>query len=101
MNLVGLRLKERRQSLSISQDQLCGRLSEVSEGAWIPTRHDIYRIEARTRTVSELEVLAIAVALNCEIDWLVMGDAATRTLKQFASQIFRGAAVPPAGNASS
>jgi transcriptional regulator with XRE-family HTH domain len=94
MNLIGLRTKERRELLSVSQDQLCGKVAEISQGAWIPTRHDIYRIEAGSRTVSELEALVLAVALDCELDWLVSGEMREQPLKEFVNRVFRGAVTP-------
>lgn len=94
MNVVGVRLKERRLALNISQDQLCGRVAAITEGAWIPTRHDIYRIETGTRTVSELETVALAVAVDREVDWLIRGEAGGQSLKEFAAKTFRNAFMP-------
>ena len=71
MNYVGVRVKERRLHMSLTQDQLCGRIAEVTHGAWVPTWRDIYRVEAGTRIVSDLEAVALAVAINSSLAWLL------------------------------
>ena len=91
MNLVGARLRERRLAGRLTQDQLCGALARLTEGAWIPTRHDVYRIEAGTRTVSDAEVVALAAALDCGLVWLVCGAEAEPPLRDLASRTFSGA----------
>ena len=95
MNLIGGRLKERRRQARLTQDRLCGLLARVTEGSWIPTRHDVYRIEAGTRTVSDAEVVALAAALGCGLVWLVCGTEAEPSMGDLAARAFRGAL--PAG----
>jgi transcriptional regulator with XRE-family HTH domain len=91
MNLIGSRLKSWRQDAHVTQDNLCGQIAFITEGAWVPTRHDIYRIEAGTRTVSDAEVVALAAALGCRLVWLVCGTGAEPVMSDFAAQTFHGA----------
>jgi len=99
MNLIGSRLKERRQRARVTQDNLCGQVAYLTEGAWVPTRHDIHRIESGTRTVSDAEIVALAAGLNCSLVWLVCGIAEEPTMRDFAVLTFHGARpaseVPP------
>lgn len=91
MNLIGARLRQRRRQGRVTQDQLCGAVARITEGAWIPTRHDIYRIEAGTRTVSDAEVVALAAGLGCNLVWLICGTDAAPPIDELASQTFHGA----------
>jgi transcriptional regulator with XRE-family HTH domain len=94
MNLVGPRVKHLRSTLQITQDQLGGRLSDITAGQWGPTVDDIYRIEAGTRMVADSELLALAVALECEAEVLLKGFTAVSS-SSLAAQLFRnGAALP-------
>ncbi len=86
MNLVGRRLKKWRQ-----QAQLCGIVADVTEGAWMPTRHDIYRVETGTRTVSDAELIALAAGLECSFVWLVCGMETEPSIKDMAARTFRNA----------
>lgn len=91
MNLVGGRLRQRRQQAGITQDQLCGAVALVTEGAWIPSRHDVYRIEAGTRTVSDAEAVALAASLGCGLVWLLIGSDAEPAIAGLAAVVFRDA----------
>ncbi len=71
MNLVGLRVKERRKALQWNQDTLCARIATMTAGEWNPGWRDIVRIEGGTRKVSDLELLALAQALECSAAWLL------------------------------
>jgi len=71
MNAVGSRVKERRKTLRWNQDDLCARLAHVTSGVWNPAWRDIVRIEGGTRKVSDLELLALAQALECTPSWLL------------------------------
>ncbi len=70
-NLVGSRVRSRRKELKLTQDLLCGRLADLTQGRWNPSPGDIYRIQTRTRIVSDLEILALALALECDVLWLL------------------------------
>jgi transcriptional regulator with XRE-family HTH domain len=72
-NQIGQRVRERRNILNLTQDALCARLSQVSNGEWIPDRREIFRIEDGQRIVSDLEILALANALECSSCWLLTG----------------------------
>ncbi|MGI4791079.1 MAG: hypothetical protein ACRYFS_19810 [Janthinobacterium lividum] len=91
MNLIGSRLKRRRRDARVTQDKLCGLVAYVTEGAWVPTRHDIYRIEAGTRTVSDVETVALAAGLGCSLVWLVCGTEKEPSMGDLATETFRGA----------
>ncbi len=77
--------------MQVTQDKLCGQVAYLTEGAWIPTRHDIYRIEAGTRTVSDAEIVALAASLDCSLVWLVCGAEKEPSMKELAMQTFHGA----------
>ena len=71
MNFVGIQVKERRKELKWNQDTLCARIAFVTESIWNPEWRDIVRIEGGTRKVSDLEILALAKALECTAAWLL------------------------------
>jgi transcriptional regulator with XRE-family HTH domain len=77
-NAVGARVKARRKELKLSQDALCARLALRTSGGWSPTEADIYRIERHTRIISDLELVALCAALECDLLWLLETDAAVR-----------------------
>ena len=74
LNRIGRRVAERRAALGMGQDELCARLAETTGGAWVADRRDIYRVENSRRTVTDLELLALSLALDCEVLWLLLGD---------------------------
>lgn len=74
LNQISTRLQERRQELGLTQDALCARLAQASEGGWIADRRDIFRLEHGRRIVSDLELLALALALECDACWLLLGE---------------------------
>lgn len=74
MNQVGPRVKERRRELQMSQDDLCARIAHVTNGAWNPAWQDISRIENQARLVTDLEILALAQALECSPCLLLIGE---------------------------
>jgi transcriptional regulator with XRE-family HTH domain len=76
LNSISHRLKARRKTLKLTQDNLCGRLATATDGLWAPQWRDIVRIERGTRTVSDLELLALASALQCQTSEL-LGDTET------------------------
>jgi len=76
LNQIGIRLRQRRLELDMTQDTLCARLADVTNGGWIADRRDIFRIEQGRRIVSDLEVLALSLAVDCEMCWLLLGSEA-------------------------
>lgn len=74
LNRIGGRVAERRATLGLGQDELCARLAATTGGAWVADRRDIYRIERSRRTVTDLELLALALALHSDAIWLLFGD---------------------------
>lgn len=77
-NAIGARVRNRRRELKLTQDAFCARLTNHSGGGWSPTEADIYRIERQTRIVSDLELVVIAAALECEILWLLEAELGVR-----------------------
>ncbi len=73
MNQVADRVRQRRRALKMTQERLCGRLADVTDGAWIADRQEVFRIEAGGRIVSDVELLALAKALECSPCWLLTG----------------------------
>lgn len=70
-NLAGPYVKARRREMKLTQDALCGKLALLTGGRWNPTIFDIYRIESGRRIVSDLELLALSLALECSMYQLV------------------------------
>lgn len=90
MNLVGARVAEARRKAKpkITQDQICARIADITAGKWTPVRQDIYKIENGTRLVSDLEMVALAAAAECEVNWLVFGDRAQERTAEMVAKIF-------------
>ncbi len=74
VNQIGERVKERRLALGLTQDAVCARLATYTNGCWNADRMEIYRIEGGERIVSDLEVLALSAALECDSCWLLRGS---------------------------
>lgn len=80
MNQIGERVRLRRDVLHDTQDALCARIATITHGQWNPAWQDISRIEHGTRIVTDLELLALAQALDCSPCWLLLGGAASADL---------------------
>ncbi len=76
VNQIGPRVRLRRQALNVKQDELCARLALQTDGGWSPAWQDVSRIENGARIVSDLEILALAQALECSACWLLAGEKA-------------------------
>ena len=73
LNQVGARVRSRRTELKMQQRSLLGRLADVTDSGWNPTPQEVLRIENGSRTVTDTEVAALALALECDACWLLMG----------------------------
>jgi len=77
-NQIGGRVRERRLALGLTQDGLCARLAVVTDGemdaVWIADDQEISKIENGNRSVHDLELLALARALDCNACWLLSGE---------------------------
>ena len=73
LNLVGERVQQRRQTLKLEQDELCALIATATSGEWNPGWQDISRIENGARLVTDLEVVVLAMALECDSAWLLTG----------------------------
>jgi len=74
LNQLATRAAARRQELHLGQEDLCGRIAQVTDGDWNPTWRDVQRIERGQRIVSDIEILALAQALECSPCWLLTGQ---------------------------
>ena len=79
-NLVGARVKARRQALNVTQDALCASLAKITLGRWNPSIFDVYRIETGRRIVSDIELLALSIALRTDIYDLLGTDRSALVL---------------------
>ena len=77
-NQIGKRVRERRLELGLTQDGLCARLSQITDetmdAPWIPDDQEISKIENGNRSVHDLELIALAKALDCGPCWLLTGE---------------------------
>lgn len=74
LNQLAGRVIARRRELRLGQDDLCGRIAQLTSGMWNPTWRDIQRIERGLRIVSDIELLILARALDCTPCWLLTGQ---------------------------
>ena len=72
-NIVGARVRVRREELGWSQAQLTARIAYVTGGAWNPAVQEATHIETGRRTVLDVEIFALAQALECSAIWLLTG----------------------------
>jgi transcriptional regulator with XRE-family HTH domain len=79
-NQIGERMRERRKELRLTLRGLGGRVAVVTDGlfdeAWVPDDQELARIEQGRRICSDLELVALARALECTASWLLEGEAA-------------------------
>lgn len=73
-NQVGLRVRQRRAELQLTQDAVSAHLATATDGEWSPTLQEILHIENGSRIVSDVEVVALARALKCDACWLLVGN---------------------------
>jgi hypothetical protein len=73
-NIVGIRVLERRLEFKLAQDVVCARIATASKGRWSPDRQEVYKIEAGTRTVTDLELIVLSTVLGKSANWLLTGD---------------------------
>ena len=74
MNMVGGRVRERREALGLFRDQLAGRLAAETGGLWNPSVDELHNLEARIRTVTDYELVVLARVLDCSILWLMNAE---------------------------
>ena len=77
-NQIGARVRERRLALKLTQDAVCARLVTATDTLmdvpWIADDQEISKIENGNRTTTDLEILALARALECSACWLLLGQ---------------------------
>jgi transcriptional regulator with XRE-family HTH domain len=89
MNVCGARVRERREELALSQNDLCGRIAMVTDAVWNPDRRDIHRIEKGTRKISDAELIALSIALESTVTSLLLGNSDEATATGFRSPDWR------------
>jgi len=72
-NQIGLRVTERRTALDLSKSELARRIGKSSRGRWVVSRLVVFEIEIGIRIVSDLEIIQLANALDCDPKWLFLG----------------------------
>ncbi|MBR2822524.1 MAG: helix-turn-helix transcriptional regulator [Clostridia bacterium] len=70
-NICGKRVREAREKLRLSQDQLAARLQ--TEGLGV-NQNSISRIETGKRIVADFELVALSKVLGVGMEWLVQGS---------------------------
>ena len=73
-NIVGIRVRERRQELKLSPDELAAGIEEVTNAVWTAGVQEIYKIESGRRAVTDIEVIALARTLECSPCYLLTGE---------------------------
>ncbi len=76
-NVAGIRVKERRLALGMTQQELTAKVAYVSSGIWNPAAQEVLRVESGRRGILDIELLHLARALNCSAAWLLGEDGAT------------------------
>src|SRR5438105_1896660 len=79
LNIVGARVRERRETLGLFRDQLAGRLAAETGGLWNPSVDELHNLEARIRTVTDYELVVLAGVLGCSVLWLMNLEGAVPT----------------------
>ena len=67
-NICGLRVREAREKIGLSQDQLTAKLQ--TEGLGV-NQNSISRIETGKRIVADFEITPLAKVFGVEITWLL------------------------------
>ena len=67
-NICGERVREARERLNLSQDQLAAKLQ--TEGLGV-NQNSVSRIETGKRIVADFELNVIAKVLNVDVKWLL------------------------------
>lgn len=70
-NICGSRVREARERLKLSQDQLAARLQ--TEGLGV-NQNSVSRIETGKRIVADFELAALAKVLNVDVNWLLQDE---------------------------
>lgn len=70
-NVCGSRVREAREKLKLSQDQLAARLQTDGLGV---NQNSVSRIETGKRIVADFELVALAKVLNVDVNWLLQDE---------------------------
>lgn len=73
-NIVGTRVRERRQELQLSPDELAAEIEEGTNAVWTAGVQEVYKIESGRRAVTDIEVVALARVLECSPCFLLTGE---------------------------
>lgn len=94
LNQIGERLENQLRAKKLRHAKLIARIEDVTGGRWRPTRQDIYKITNGTRSVSEIELLALAEAIGCDPVWLFVGEASAAEKAKELAQVWRATPIP-------
>ena len=70
-NVCGSRVREAREKLKLSQDQLAAKLQ--TEGLGV-NQNSVSRIETGKRIVADFELVALAKVLSVDVNWLLRDE---------------------------
>jgi transcriptional regulator with XRE-family HTH domain len=76
-NVAGIRVKERRQALDMTQQELTAKIAYVSGGKWNPAAQEVLRLESGRRGILDIELIYLSKALECTTSWLLGEEGAT------------------------
>jgi hypothetical protein len=94
LNQIGQRLEYQRLKMKLRQDALIARIDIVTGGRWRPTRQDLYKIIRGTRSVTEVEIFALAVAVSCDPIWLFVGEKPAQNVANKLAEFWQANPVP-------
>jgi transcriptional regulator with XRE-family HTH domain len=86
-NLCGAQIRARRKEMRLSQSKLCEKLGDVTSGHWNPSIYDLCRVEGGRRIVSDLELLALAIALETTLHELLSLKGETLAFPEYGKTI--------------
>jgi transcriptional regulator with XRE-family HTH domain len=67
-------VKELRQSLGLTQEQLAIHIADITDGLWDPAPKELLRLEGGQRLVVDLEILVLSRAFSCSPLFLLTGE---------------------------
>lgn len=75
-NISGARIKQARELLDITQEQLAARLAREAHesglaSGWVPSRQMVERMEAGDKIVTDIYLYLLARVLQADPGWLI------------------------------
>ena len=94
LNQIGERLENQLRAKKLRHAELIARIEDVTGGRWRPTRQDVYKISNGTRSISEVELLALSEAIGCDPVWLFVGEVSAVEKAKELAQVWRATPIP-------